>query len=228
MSEAPIAIFDLDGTLTVRDTFVQYLLSFGRRRRKVGAMSLFPFRVAGYLFKLTRDFELKQTLLRSFFAGVTQQEIVEHTDRFCREWLPQNLHPVGMQRLREHLDRQHRVILLSASPNLYVPHVAEALGIAEAVCTQVEFTDNVCTGTLLGENCKGAGKVTAIQKYLNRERPGVESYAYGDSKHDLPVLRWVDSGFLISPRDATRVTGETEGKSAVVPIVLGGQAKGNA
>lgn len=205
MSDAPLAIFDLDGTLTVRDTFVRYLLTFGRRRRKFAAMSRFPLRVAGYLLKVTRDFELKQALLRSFFGGHSQEELQEHTDWFCREWLPDNLHPIGMRHLHEHLDRQHRVILLSASPNLYVPQVAETLGIAEAVCTQVEFRDRVCTGTLLGDNCKGVGKLTAIQKYLNREQLPVESYAYGDSKHDLPVLRWVDAGFLISSRDSTRV-----------------------
>src|SRR5690606_31995445 len=107
--------------------------------------------------------------------------IAEHTAWFCRRWLPRNLHPVGMQLLDAHLRQSHRVILLSASPDIYVQAVASALGISEAVCTQVCYEDDVCTGRLVSGNCKGEAKVRSLQAYLGVDRAPEGSYAYGDS-----------------------------------------------
>ncbi len=197
MSEQAMAIFDLDGTLTTRDSFVSYLLTYGRRRRKVGALSMFPLRISAYLLKRVKDFQLKQQLLRSFLGGVPREKIQEHTEWFCQNWLPKNFHPVGQRFLREHLDQGHRVVLLSASPDLYVPEVAKCFGIHETVCTQVEFQGELCTGNLIGDNCKGIHKLEAIKKHLGCEHPQSESYAYGDSEHDLPILRWVAHGIMV-------------------------------
>lgn len=196
----PVAIFDLDGTLTTHDTFVSYLVTFGRRSCKFGALAAMPFRIGGYLAKLYRDYQLKEQLLRSFFGRVSRDRIEEHTDWFCREWLPGHLHPVGNRFLSEHLAQNHRVILLSASPDLYVPSVAQALGIGEALCTQVSFENGVCTGRLIGNNCKGIEKIARVREHLEVSEAPANSHAYGDSRHDLPLLNWVENGVLVKPR----------------------------
>jgi HAD superfamily hydrolase (TIGR01490 family) len=197
---APLAIFDLDGTLTTQDTFVAYLVSFGRRHRKIGALVAMPFRVSGYLLKLLRDHQLKQQLLRSFFGGAGRAQIEEHTDWFCRNWLPRHLHSVGNRFLKEHLAQNHRVILLSASPDLYVPAVGRALGIAETLCTQVAFEGDLCAGRLVGSNCKGDEKIARVREYLGVSAAPPNTSAYGDSRHDLPLLNWVENGVLVKAR----------------------------
>lgn len=207
MTPRPIAIFDLDGTLTTRDSFASFLLTFGRRRRLYAALSMFPLRVAGYLLRVTKDVQLKQRLLESFFGGVSRSEIREHADWFCREWLPRHRHPVGIPLLQEHLERNHRVVLLSASPDLYVPDIAAALGIRETICTRVEFAGEACTGRLLSENCKGERKLVALKHYLGCDAPPFESFAYGDSRHDLPVLNWVGRGVLVKSRETVTIRG---------------------
>ncbi len=200
MSERPVAIFDLDGTLTTRNTFIPYLLSFGKRHRKYAAMSKLPIQIGPYLLRIVKDWQLKERLLQSFFAGVPRDAIERHTDWFCEKWLPKRTHPLGSDFLRHHLQRGDRVVLLSASPDLYVPAIAERLGIAETVCTRVAFDRDICTGRLLGTNCKGDHKLSAIQQHLGCVRPQSVSFAYGDSRHDLPVLRWANHGVLIRSR----------------------------
>ncbi len=201
----PIAVFDLDGTLTTHDTFVAYLLSFGRRHRKSIALASMPFRIGAYLLKVMRDDQLKEQLLRSFFGHVSRNQIQEHTAWFCQNWLPHKLHPVGIRLLKQHLDQNHRIVLLSASPDLYVPAIAKCFGIGETICTKVEFQSELCTGKIVGNNCKGNRKLEALKNHLGCELPPDESYAYGDSKHDLPVLQWVAYGTLLSRRYATGV-----------------------
>ncbi len=200
VSQPAVAIFDLDGTLTSRNSFIPYLLSFGRRHCKYTALSMVPFQIGPYLIRLVKDHQLKQRLLRSFFYGVHRDIITQHTRWFCSTWLPNHLHTLGHGLLREHLEQNHRVILLSASPDIYVREMAAQFGIGEAVCTQVEFQDDICTGRLLGANCKGTNKLIALKNYLGCEEPQTESFAYGDSRQDLPVLKWVSHGILVKSR----------------------------
>ncbi|MBD3673130.1 MAG: haloacid dehalogenase-like hydrolase [Planctomycetaceae bacterium] len=193
-----LAIFDLDGTLTIRDSFVAYLWTFGRRQKRYLALTEMPVRIAAYLARLQRDYEVKERLLTSFFRGVPQAIIQQHTVWFCQNWLPRNLHPIGLRHLQEHQQSNHRILLVSASPDLYVREVAETLGIKEVLCTEVEFDRESCTGRLQGKNCKGVEKVTRVARYLESESAPPSSFAYGDSSHDYPLLRWVDRGILVS------------------------------
>ncbi len=211
--ERPIAVFDLDGTLTKRSTFLPFLVRFCRRSRRVGALVRMPFVLAAYVLRLRRDYQTKERLLIDALAGAAVSDIEDEAARFCNARLPGNLHPVGMELLAKHQQAGHRVILLSASPDVYVSAVARALGIEETICTRVAISDGVCVGTLVGENCKGLRKLAALKEYLRIQEGPADSYAYGDSRHDLPVLKWVHSGWLVGRHSATQV-----GSGSVKPV----------
>lgn len=195
-----IVVFDLDGTLTTSDSFVAFLITFGLKYRSLLALSRMPCLIAGYLCGWMRDFQLKQRLLQDFFADVNSEKVEQHADWFCHHWLPRHLHPIGYQLLKEHAAAGDRIILLSASPELYVPRIAETLGIQEVICTRVKQEEDRWTGEIDGRNCKGEEKVAAMRRWLDVEESPDDCYAYGDSKSDLPMLRWVTKGALISKK----------------------------
>lgn len=195
-----IAIFDLDGTLTTQDTFLAFLITYGRRNRRYAALARTPFRIATYLAKLIKDYRLKETLIRDFLSAEDQRAIDNHCQWFCDQWLPKRMHPIGTELLRSHQQRNDRIILLSASPDIVVPMIAERLGISELVCTRLERSCGSMTGRIDGVNCKGEHKVTAIQRYLNCETSPPNSYAYGDSKSDRYILNWVRHGSWVHRR----------------------------
>lgn len=195
-----VAIFDLDGTLTTRDSFLGFLTTFGIRYRKGGPLARMPFRIGAYLGRLKRDYQLKQELIRDFLAETDRDLVEEHAEWFGEHWIPKFLHPVGMRSLRMHQTRGDRVVLLSASPDVFVPSVATRLGIRETVCTRIEMRDRCWTGTIVGNNCKGPWKLRALQDYLGSDQAPPESYAYGDSKSDRHVLEWVRQGAWVRKR----------------------------
>ncbi len=160
-----------------------------------------PLLISLYLGRLMRDYELKQRLIGEFFAGVDQTVVSDHAEWFCRHWLPRHVHPVGHRLLQGHLSQGHRVILLSASPEIFVPRVAKELGIEETVCTRVKQVDGVWQGELDGPNCKGEEKLNAIRRWLGVHEAPPETYSYGDSKSDLPVLSWVPKGAWVRRKD---------------------------
>ncbi len=193
-----VAVFDLDGTLTRRDSFLPFLMSYAWRQRRLVPLLVLPFYVTAYVCRLISDRTAKQRLIAHFCGNHSEAALREHATWFCRTWLPRYLHADGMAKLREHQQAGHRLVLVSASPSLYVPVIAEELGIAETVCTRVGFQDGLCTGELVGPNCKGPYKVSLLQEYLGCEVAPVVSFAYGDSPSDLPILSWVGQGYLLS------------------------------
>ncbi|MGH7201894.1 MAG: HAD-IB family hydrolase, partial [Planctomycetaceae bacterium] len=198
--DTPIAVFDLDGTLLRSDSFLAFLMTFSVRFRQRRKLVRLPLWVAAYLLRLVSAQRAKQGLLEYFLGGEPSERIAEHAEWFCEVWLPSRLHPLGIELLRRHQAAGHRVILLSASPDLYVPAIGRALGIEETICTRVRSAEGRCLGVLDGLNCKGEAKLAALKDHLACDEAPPESFAYGDSAHDLPVLMWARQGVLIRRR----------------------------
>ena len=127
-------------------------------------------------------------------AGVAKGRVLR---RVLRGETPARLVPATAGRLEHHAGAGHRVILLTASPVAYAAAIARRLGIPEVIGTEVGFDGGRCTGAIVGENCRGPAKLARLQEYLGTEISPAGSFAYGDSRHDLPVLQWVAHGFLL-------------------------------
>lgn len=202
--ENAIAIFDLDGTLTRKDTFLAYLLTIGVRKRRFKSLAKLVIWCGMYLVRWKKDYKLKEQLVKEFISPFKDDIILEQTEWFIANWLPRNLHPVGYQLLQAHKEQGHRIILLSASPNIYVDAIARKLGIAEVICTKMKFENHHWLGQIEGHNCKGVIKRIEIIELLQTEKPPLNSYAYGDSKSDKHILSWVQNGFWIKKQTYRR------------------------
>lgn len=200
-----VALFDLDGTLTTRDTFLPFLLFYARRQRRWWPLSITPFVVAAYLFRMISDRTAKQILITAFVGGDPVSTVDDAAIEFSQSWVPRYLHHVGVGKLREHQVAGDRVILVSASPDIYVPAIARQLGIEEVLCTRVQRHASRVLGSIVGANCKRQAKVQFLAAHLNNDRAPANSYAYGDSHHDLPMLQWVTYGYLIRSQRLQRV-----------------------
>lgn len=192
----PLAVFDLDGTLFRGDSLLPFLLGFAWRKRRWHALLAMPLVLALYLVRVIGDRRAKEMLLVLFLRGTQRSDIVAYARQFVSRWRARRAIPESLARLQQHLDAGHRVILLSASPDLYVAEFARQLGIREAVSTQVRWDGEVCTGEIVGPNCKGEAKLQMLRAYLGTDESPGESYGYGDRWSDEAVLRWVRRGYL--------------------------------
>ncbi len=201
-----LAVFDLDGTLVRGDTFLPFVLGYARARRRVRPLVTLPLWLGLYAARILPDHRAKQRVLTSFFRGECTDRVSKYAEAFTESWVRPRLHASVFGRLTEHLSAGHRVVLLSASPDLYVGSVGRGLGIEEVLCTQVRRTATAWDGALNGPNCKGEQKLIRLRAHLGAETWPGESFAYGDSSSDLPVLRWATHGFLVRRRgELTRV-----------------------
>ncbi len=117
-----VALFDLDGTLTWRDTLLPFLLGF-MRRHPLRLLRLWPLPFA--LFRYWRDRDrgvLKSRVIRMVMGGARRQVLEAWAESFVSALKPRHkFRPLALAILETHRAAGDHLVLLSASPDLYVP-----------------------------------------------------------------------------------------------------------
>ena len=140
---------------------------------------------------------LKSTLLRATLGGRQRAELEAWSKRFVSDVIRRGLLAQAVAQIAAHRAAGHRLVLLSASTDLYVPRLGEALGFAQVVCTGVEWQGDALVGNLTTPNRRGQEKVRVLGE-LRTQWPGVPVIAYGNAASDVAHLRLAEQGFLVN------------------------------
>jgi phosphatidylglycerophosphatase C len=193
-----LAVFDLDGTVTRRDTLGPYLWGWLWRHpwRLLRVLAAF-YAPLLYLIHPDRG-SLKGAAIRAVLGGLTRERIDRWSEQFVRELIPRALYAQALAAIEMHRSRGDRLLLMSASTDLYVPRIGEALGFDEVICTKVRWSpDGRLDGRLATANCLGEEKHRCLSAVLARERPD-RIYAYGNSSSDLAHMVLAHEAFLVN------------------------------
>jgi phosphatidylglycerophosphatase C len=195
-----LALFDLDGTLTRHDTLWPYLSGFLRqhpaRLRRVPR--LLPALLRYALGRADRG-ELKSAALRTVMGGCMRAQIDAWTACFVARLLRDGLLEDARAALEAHRRAGDTLALLSASPDLYVPAIAQALGFAETLCTGVKWDADRLEGSLTTVNRRGAEKARCVQA-LRLRYPQLPVVAYANAASDLEHLALAERATLVNGR----------------------------
>lgn len=194
-SQLPIvAVFDFDGTLTLRDSLLPFLrFAFGSWRFCWGMIFTSPVLTA-YALKLIPNWQAKEILLSHFLANKTTKQIDTIARKFARNKIPKIVRDRALARLQWHQKQGHQTILLSASLETYLSPWALTMGFDRVIGTQLEIKNGRFTGCILGKNCYGPEKVRRLQSVLG-DLSQYYIYSYGDSRGDRELLDTSDSPF---------------------------------
>lgn len=220
-----LAIFDLDGTITRHDTLVPYLRGWLRRHPRRGwrlAALAALLRALGSGIDRGR---LKSDLIRACMAGAAAADVRAWSADFAAALDGDALFPGALEAIAGHRSAGDRLVLLSASVDLYVPEIAGRLGFDESICTGVEWRDGRLDGSLTTANRRAGEKRRCVDALRNRF-PGARIAAYANSASDFDHLAAVDEPLLVNAapyarRLARRLgipSGDWRNKSGALPV----------
>ncbi len=141
---------------------------------------------------------MRESAIRVGLSGESAREVRGLGRRYARETLPALVRPCAAERLAWHQSQGDRVVVVSASLNVYLDPWCEDRHIA-AICTTLEERDGILTGKCVGGDCSADEKVRRVlAQYSLSQYEAV--YAYGDTPDDQPLLalathkyyRWQD------------------------------------
>ena len=186
-----IYAFDFDGTLTTKDT----LLEFIRFAKGTLAFGLGFLRYTHLLVLMKHgvypNWKAKQKVFAHFFKGMS----IDDFDALCQEFAASSKHllrPKGIEAINKAQSEGSEVLIVSASIDNWVqPFFANV----KVLGTQIEVVDGKLTGRFLTKNCYGQEKVNRILAlYPNRQ--DYHLTAYGDSRGDKELLDWADESYF--------------------------------
>ena len=193
MNRGNLVLFDFDGTITRRDSFLLFIrYACGEIRFVTGCVAHLPA-IVGYLCNRYPNDRLKEDFLRYFFAGWQPGRLEQLATAFTRERLPAILRPAALECIGQHRRAGDRIVLVSATPAVILRPWCREQGM-DLVATELEISDARLTGRISGKNCWGEEKVRRIRsRYVIADYGAV--YAYGDSQGDIPMLHLADHPF---------------------------------
>lgn len=188
----PCALFDFDDTLCKGDSILPYLIFAVRK----GYAPWTQLPKAGLAFLSQRldpgkTVRAKETAL-SFIRGRTQREMDDLARAFFCEEQYRKVFADALAELERHRSAGRRVIVISASADVYMRVLPEFLPVDAVLSTRCRVdAQGRYTGEIEG-NCKGDEKPQRLKAYLRMEHAALDaavSFAYGDSPGDAPMLR---------------------------------------
>jgi phosphatidylglycerophosphatase C len=199
-----LVVFDLDGTITRHDTLIQYVLGYLKTRpwRVFGFLLAIPA-IVRYVLGASDRGALKASVIHWTLGGSTRADLDAWTARFVPKLLAGGVFKDALERIAAHRRDGDVLVLMSASPDFYVPVIGKHLGFSETTCTGIGWSGDRLDGALTTPNCRGEEKVRRFET-LRVRHAGMKSAAYGNAASDLPHLRLADRGVLVNGNDAAR------------------------
>jgi phosphatidylglycerophosphatase C len=194
---ADLAAFDFDGTITEGGSVVGFLSAVAGRRTVLSATAALAPRLAHAALTGGEVADHNQELLFvRTLSGVRLERAEGVAEAFGRDHLDRHVRSDVRRRLDWHLGRGDRVVIVSASPELYVRAAGDLLGVDGVVATGLAVDDDgQLTGRYRGANCRGEEKVRRLRAWIDEAGATPDKlWAYGNSRGDLRMLRAADVG----------------------------------
>ncbi|HKC04693.1 MAG TPA: haloacid dehalogenase-like hydrolase [Patescibacteria group bacterium] len=212
--EKPVyGFFDIDGTLTEGFTiisFAEFLTDKGFFDRTSWEEIQDDLKSYG---KSTKD----DTAYRKFaldlvnhyakgMAGQRVDEINLQSEKFFDEAILGQIKGYSIlpfsKDLVQTVGLQANTVAISGSPLESLAPLTKYLGFQELRATTIEVNAGVYTGIVLVNLAIDSAKQQVLSEYLNLDIDTENSFAFGDSPHDLPLLQAVGNPFAMGNNSA--------------------------
>lgn len=181
-----IAFFDFDGTITTKDTLLEFIrFCKGSTRFYLGFLLNSPFLVA-YKTGIISNQKAKERILAHFFGKMPASEFNKSGNDFAETMLEKYLRPKAMREISKLKEAGFEVVVVSASAENWLRQWTEKNGL-QLIASRMEIRKECVTGKLIERNCHGEEKVRRIRSQFALE-DYKDIYCYGDTSGDKPML----------------------------------------
>jgi HAD superfamily hydrolase (TIGR01490 family) len=201
-----LAIYDMDRTVTRRPTYLPFLLHAARRLApwRLALLPLAAILTLAYAARLIGRAKLKElnyTLLVG--RGVPPERLAPVVEGFAAAQMRGNILPQARAAIEADRKAGRRLVLATASYELYAGAIGRALGFDDVIATRT-LTDarGRTVARIDGANCYGDAKRDMVEAWLAEQglaREAVHIRFYSDHVSDAPMHRLADEAVAANP-----------------------------
>jgi len=203
----PIAVYDLDRTITSLPTWTPFLLH--------AAKTIAPWRLAlapivGVVAMSHRDRDRRKQAMHRMMLGmaiapaVAKQSAASFADRLFRD----HIRPGARAQMAADRAEGRRIVVATAAHAFYARAIADRMGVVDLIATRaLRNAAGDITPMLDGPNCYGAAKRTMLELWLadaGLNRKDTHIRFYSDHISDAATFEWADDAVAVNPHAPLR------------------------
>lgn len=206
-----VAIFDFDGTLYAEETFKLlmnhlkehpiYKTNYKRFYR-----SIVPPYIANKL-KLYPTSKMKARSMQLYleaFSGISTAEMNAYFEEL-KDKMQKDFNQDVVKRLEKHQSEDVHILLVSGAYTQFLQRVTAGMTFNQIIGTDIHYKEDKIDIHSPITHINGSRKTENILKILKDKQIDWEnSFAYGDSYSDLPVLELVGNPIAVKPEEKLR------------------------
>lgn len=196
-----VLLLDVDYTVINTDSMIEFLI-YSLKKKTFKTIVKLPYIIFILMMYLIKVVSLKKAKEAVFYPIVDFTE--EDLKNFFDSCIMKKINKSAENIVYKNKEKNNFIIMITASPYAYMKYF-KYYGLADEVIGSDLFYENSrYINKFIGKNCKGIEKIERINDVLDKLNIEIDyenSYAYSDSKSDLPMLSLVKNGFLVSRKN---------------------------
>ena len=131
--------------------------------------------------------------------GFDSQKIKKYSKQFHEEKIKPGIIKKVFSEMKKLKKKDYAIYIVSAGYDIHIKDFVDEFELDGLICTKVLFKKNICQGKFDGLNCVGRNKIKLILDFFQgTDFDKEKAIAYGDSIKDIPLLKWVGKGIIVS------------------------------
>lgn len=186
-----IIVYDFDKTIYNGETSTDFMLFFLKRNPK------YIIRLCNVLYSLfyyKKDLKKSKEIFFRILNGVNIEFLKEEINEFWKV-KKDKIFSWVYNEILENKKVSDELILISATPSIFLEKISKELGFDKLLATEFENTNKLFDSKIKGTNCKGKEKVNRLNEYI-------DNYTilkfYSDSMSDKPLFDLADEKIFIN------------------------------
>ena len=207
-TQKTVAFFDVDGTL-LKSTIVHCYIWMRSLQMPFFLKHLW---LIGFLPKIVYYLILDSISRTRFnavfyrnYRGLEVTEMKALSTEMFEAYIRPKIFSEAVSQIQEHKEQGTAIVLVTGSLDFVVQPIADYLAADAVLAPQLREQDGQFTGELTTAPLIGEAKAEAMRNYAEQHDISLEeSYAYGDSQSDLPMLECVGNPIVVNPGKTLR------------------------
>lgn len=203
-----VAFFDVDGTL-LKSTIVHCYIWMRSLQmpfflKHLWLIGFLPKVVYYLILDSISRIRFNEVFYRNY-RGLEVAEIKALSTEMFEAYIRPKIFSEAVSQIQEHKEHGTAIVLVTGSLDFVVQPIADYLAVDAVLAPQLREQDGQFTGELTTAPLIGEAKAEAMRNYADQHEVSLEeSYAYGDSQSDLPMLECVGNPIVVNPGKSFR------------------------
>ena len=180
-------VFDFDGTLTHRDSFIAFLKFIKPGSSFYLHLWLSVPELILYFSGYFSKKQIKERLLKNICGKISQKQFDALCAAFGENEIPKLIKPDALKCIEDYQNQDATMVLLTASPEDYLKSFCRKHNM-KLIGTKLQRSSLYFTAKIDGENCFGIEKVKRLEEKFQIQKFETR-IGYGDSFGDKPFLK---------------------------------------